>query len=75
MGTVFLAHTTLRRNVAIKILESPGSAAVAHEWLLQEAQCLTFNHPNICTVYEVAEAGGLAFIAMGKSKAEHCRRS
>jgi tetratricopeptide (TPR) repeat protein/predicted Ser/Thr protein kinase/DNA polymerase III delta prime subunit len=66
MGTVFLAHdTTLRRKVAIKILESPGSADVAHERLLHEARSASaLNHPNICTVYEVAEAGGLAFIAM-----------
>ena len=66
MGTVLLAHdTTLRRNVAIKILASPGSADVAHERLLQEARSASaLNHPNICTVYEVGEAGGLAFIAM-----------
>ena len=66
MGTVLLAHdTTLRRSVAIKILESPGSADVAHERLLQEARSASaLNHPNICTVYEVAEAGGVAFIAM-----------
>ena len=66
MGVVFLAHdTTLRRNVAIKILESIGSASVARDRLLQEARSASaLNHPNICTVYEVAEASGLAFIAM-----------
>jgi tetratricopeptide (TPR) repeat protein len=66
MGTVFLARdTTLRRNVAIKIVKSGRNADVAHERLLQEARSASaLNHPNICTVYEVAEAGGLAFIAM-----------
>jgi eukaryotic-like serine/threonine-protein kinase len=64
MGVVFLAHdTTLHRQVALKVLGSPSATARAQ--LLREARnAAALNHPNICTVYEVGEANGRAFIAM-----------
>ena len=66
MGAVFLAHDTiLHRQVALKVLGSPGDAGTAHSQLLREARnAAALNHPNICTVYEVGEANGCAFIAM-----------
>ena len=66
MGAVFLAHdTTLHRQVALKVLESPADGGTARARLLREARnAAALNHPNICTVYEVGEANGRAFIAM-----------
>ena len=65
MGAVFLAHdATLHRRVALKVLTS-GNDGTARERLLREARnAAALNHPVICTVYEVGEADGRAFIAM-----------
>jgi TolB-like protein/tetratricopeptide (TPR) repeat protein/predicted Ser/Thr protein kinase len=66
MGMVFLAHdATLRRQVALKVLGLPHGDGTARFRLLREARnAAALNHPNICTVYEVGEADGRAFIAM-----------
>jgi non-specific serine/threonine protein kinase len=67
MGVVLLAHdATLRRRVALKVLEgSPAEGLGGRAHLLREARnAAALNHPNICTVYEVGEADGRAFIAM-----------
>ena len=66
MGVVFLAYdATLRRQVALKVLDSPPGDGTARARLLREARnAAGLNHPNICTVYEVGEADGHAFIAM-----------
>lgn len=67
MGEVYRAHDEqLDRDVALKVLP-PGSFAdeTARARLLREARAAAgLNHPNICTVYEVGEAGGQAHIAM-----------
>jgi len=67
MGEVYLAEdTTLHRQVAIKFLpaETAGDDH-ARRRLLREAQAAaTLDHPNICTVHEVGEAGGHHFIVM-----------
>ena len=65
MGVVYRAYdTTLRRRVAIKFLsgvpDDEGRAKV-----LKEARAASaLNHPNICTVHEVAEADGQPCIVM-----------
>jgi serine/threonine-protein kinase len=66
MGAVFLAHhTALHRRVALKVLFPSSSDRRAHEQLLHEARnAAALNHPGICTVYEVGEAAGRAFMAM-----------
>ena len=66
MGSVFRAHdTTLERPLAIKVLNADVSDVFAKERLLREARSASaLNHPNICTVYEVGEEAGRAFIAM-----------
>jgi TolB-like protein/Tfp pilus assembly protein PilF/predicted Ser/Thr protein kinase len=66
MGSVFLAYdTTLHRHVALKMLEGPGDGDQARNRLLREARsAAALNHPNICTIHEIGEANGSAFIAM-----------
>lgn len=66
MGAVFLAYdTTLRRQVALKLVEGADDAAATRARLLREARsAAALNHPNICTIHEVGAAGGRAFIAM-----------
>ena len=62
--------TTLHRPAALKVLDERADAEASRNRLLRaEARnAAALNHPNICTVYEVGEADGCAFIAMGTSK-------
>jgi serine/threonine-protein kinase len=67
MGEVYRAHDSkLERDVALKVL--PADLAQQSEQrlrLFQEARAsASLNHPNICTVYEVGEVDGRAYIAM-----------
>ena len=67
MGEVYRARDEqLDRDVAVKVL--PASSfddPTARARLVREARAAAaLNHPNICTVYEVGEADGQAYIAM-----------
>ena len=64
MGEVYRAtDTRLHRVVAIKILSTRLDETGLR--LLQEARAASaLNHPHICTVHEVVEADGQAFIVM-----------
>jgi serine/threonine-protein kinase len=69
MGRVFrVEDTLLRRFVALKVLPKSikrGEKVVAIERLIHEAQAVaTLDHPNVVTVYEVNESGGVYYIAM-----------
>jgi len=67
MGEVFLARdTNLDRKVALKFLNpSLASDPVFRERFMREARlAAAFNHPNIITVYEVAECDERVFIAL-----------
>jgi TolB-like protein/Tfp pilus assembly protein PilF/predicted Ser/Thr protein kinase len=66
MGAVFLAYdTTLHRRVALKLLVGPRESDASRSRLVREARTsAALNHPNICTIHEVGEADGTAFIAM-----------
>lgn len=67
MGKVYLAEDTkLKRNVALKVLPAAGSGdEEARRRLLREAQAAAaLDHPNICAIYEVDEAGDTCYIAM-----------
>ncbi|HYS55780.1 MAG TPA: protein kinase [Thermoanaerobaculia bacterium] len=67
MGEVYRAHDEqLGRDVAVKVLpaEQLGDA-VARARLLREARsAAALNHPHICTIHEVGESDGQAYIAM-----------
>jgi serine/threonine protein kinase len=66
LGSVFRAYDSrLHRFVAIKVLHEDLRHGTGWDQVLAEARAASaLNHPNICTIYEVGEAEGQAYIAM-----------
>ena len=67
MGVVYKAEdTSLARPVALKFLAARlvADEDVRKRFEREAKASAALNHPNICTVYEIAEADGHTFIAM-----------
>ncbi|QJW98021.1 Serine/threonine protein kinase PrkC, regulator of stationary phase [Frigoriglobus tundricola] len=67
MGVVYLAlDPRLGRHVALKLLREGGVAAPDHvRRFLAEAQAVArMPHPNIVSVFEVGESGGVPFLVL-----------
>lgn len=67
MGVVYKAEDTkLRRAVALKFLSADaiGSEEAKSRFIYEAQAAAALDHPNICTVHEIDESDGQAFIVM-----------
>ena len=76
MGKVYLAHDQrLGRKVALKLLDPrlTGDNEQRARFFREARLAASLDHPNICTIHEVAEAAGRPFIAMQYVEGETLR--
>jgi serine/threonine-protein kinase len=80
MGVVFAARDErLERAVAVKMMSGVSRDETARRRFWREARAAaSVNHPNVCQIYEIGEAGTDLFIAMelleGEVLSERLRR-
>ena len=73
MGVVYKAEDTkLERTVALKFLAQHllGDDEAKERFLREAKAAAALDHPNICTVYEIADVDGKTFISMAFLKGE-----
>src|SRR4051812_34074977 len=77
MGAVYLAHDTqLDRRVALKVPHfTPEDGPEVIDRFYREARAAaTFDHPNLCPIYDVGQVDGIHYLTMpyivGKSLSE-----
>src|SRR5579862_6846691 len=77
MGEVYKARDlVLGRMVAVKVLHSSGQTQDKRLRFLQEARAASaLNHPNIITIYEIANAGDADYIIMELVRGETLERA
>lgn len=76
-GTVYKAQDTkLDRTVVIKVLPAELTSRTANfKRFEREAQlCSQLDHPNICTIFDFNEAGGVYYIAMQYVEGKNVRQ-
>jgi eukaryotic-like serine/threonine-protein kinase len=66
MGTVYLAEDDRQRRVALKVPRfSPDEDPELLRRFYREARAASrIDHPNVCPVFEVGQAGGIHYMAM-----------
>ena len=73
MGVVYKAEdTALERTVALKFLADHllNDEEAKARFLREAKAAAALHHPNVCRVYEIAEADGKTFLAMAFLKGE-----
>jgi serine/threonine-protein kinase len=76
MGVVYKAEDlNLERPVALKFLSprAMGTEEDQERFVHEAKAAASLNHPNICTIYEIANADGKTFIAMEYVEGENLR--
>jgi serine/threonine protein kinase len=67
MGSVYLAFDTqLERQVALKIphFGTDDGKSVLDRFYLEAKVAATFDHPNLCPIFDVGEVGGVPYLTM-----------
>ena len=67
MGMIYKAHDTkLNRLIVLKLLPHylNSNQDMKHRFIQEARAAASLDHSNICTIYEVGEAGGQLYIAM-----------